>query len=344
VPVPARVPVPEIFEMSQDSIHYSYSMHPIIYTFPESIPIIGGASIYSYGVMLGLAFISAWYLSLHNANHEGFPYKTTVTAFALAIIFALIGARVAHLITNPSTWRMQGFFRAMFGSKCEGLVAYGGFIGGPLAVWVYIKYVKKADFWSLADCAAPGMCMGLGLTRIGCFLAGCCHGKPTDVPWGVVFPEGSQAANAFGYGIPVHPTQLYESLVGWAMLPLALFLYKRRKFTGQTFLIMISCYAVARFLLEFIRGDTDRGGFGNHADPALSTSQFIGLVLIVFVIGFYLYRRKHAPAPPEPLSKEEVHQRLLEAGVIKEKDDKKPKKAPPPKSSPSKKKRKKKKR
>jgi phosphatidylglycerol:prolipoprotein diacylglycerol transferase len=301
-------------------------MHPIIYTFPESIPIIGGASIYSYGVMLGLGFISSWYMGLHYANKEGIPYKVTVTSYALAIIFALIGARIAHLITNPETWRMHGFFRAMFGSKCEGLVAYGGFIAAPLAAWVYVKHIKKLDFWSLADCSAGPICLGLASTRIGCFLAGCCHGQPTDVPWGMVFPEGSQAASTFGYGTHVHPTQLYESLVGWALIPVALFFLKRRKFTGQTFLIMIGFYAVARFLLEIIRGDTDRGGFGNHADPTLSTSQFIGLVLIVFVIGLYLYRRKHAPAPPEPLSREEVHERLLEAGVIKEKGDKKPEK------------------
>ena len=321
-------------------------MHPIIYTFPESIPIIGGASIYAYGVMLGLGFISAWYLGLHHTNREGIPYKTTVTAYALAIIFALIGGRIAHLITNPETWRYQGFLRAMFGSKCEGLVAYGGFICSPLVVWVYMKYIKKRDFWSLADCSSAPMCLGLGMTRIGCFLAGCCHGQPTKLPWGIAFPEGSQAAGTFGYGTHVHPTQLYESLVGWALLPLALFLLKRRKFTGQTFLILIACYAVARFLLEFIRGDTDRGGFGNHADPTLSTSQFIGLVLIVFVIGFYRHRRKHAPAPPEPLSKEEVHQRLLEAGVIKEKGSKQsqPKKDSQPKPTSQKKKKSKKKR
>jgi phosphatidylglycerol:prolipoprotein diacylglycerol transferase len=300
-------------------------MHPIIYTFPESIPLIGGASIYSYGVMMGLGLICAWYLGLHHANREGIPYKTTVTAYALVIVFALIGARVAHLIANPATWMNKNFFEAMFGSKCEGLVAYGGFIGGPLAMWFYVKYMKRGDFWSLADCTTAPACLGLGFTRIGCFLAGCCHGQPTDVSWGVVFPEGSQAASTFGYGTHVHPTQLYESLVGWALLPLALFLLKRRKFTGQVFLILIACYAVARFFLEFIRGDTDRGGFGNHADPSLSTSQFIGLVLIVFVVGFYFYRRKHALAPPEPLSWEEVHQRLLEAGVIKEKSEKKPK-------------------
>ena len=91
----------------------------------------------------------------------------------LAIIFSLIGARIAHLITNPHTWKMHGFIRALFTSKCEGLVAYGGYIGGSLAGYFYFR-AKKLDFWSLADCASPGLVLGLGFTRIGCFLAGCC--------------------------------------------------------------------------------------------------------------------------------------------------------------------------
>jgi phosphatidylglycerol:prolipoprotein diacylglycerol transferase len=331
-------------------------MHPVVFTFPESIPIIGGANIYSYGVMLGLAFISGWYLGLHFANREGFEYKTTVTAFALVIVFALLGARVAHLITNPASWRYTGFFPALFTSKCEGLVAYGGFIGGILAVWIYLRFRKKKDFWSLADCATPSMALGLGLTRIGCFLAGCCHGQPTDVGWCVVFPEGSQASHAFpdpaGTSVCVHPTQIYESLLGLALFPIALFFLKRRKFTGQAFLLTMPLYAIGRFLLEFIRGDTDRGGFGSQADPTLSTSQFIGLLLIPFAIAIYLYRRKRAPSPPEWLSKEQVHERLLEAGVIKvkgrKKEDKPTKTEEPPakpqRQGPSKKKKKKKKR
>jgi phosphatidylglycerol:prolipoprotein diacylglycerol transferase len=317
-------------------------MHPIIFTFPESIPIIGGANIYSYGVMLGLGFISSWYLGLHSTNREGLPYKNVVTAFGLAIIFSLIGARIAHLITNPHTWKMHGFIRALFTSKCEGLVAYGGYIGGSLAGYFYFR-AKKLDFWSLADCASPGLVLGLGFTRIGCFLAGCCHGQPTDLPWGVTFPEGSQASSVFpnhaGHSLAVHPTQIYESLVGFALVPLALWLVRRRKFTGQAFLLIIPCYAIARFLLEFIRGDSDRGGFGNHAAPTLSTSQFIGLLLIPLVFFLYLYRRKIAEKVPTPLTKEEVQERLLEAGVIKtkEKGDSKPAKGKKPRSSRKKK-------
>jgi phosphatidylglycerol---prolipoprotein diacylglyceryl transferase len=293
-------------------------MHPIVIS-------IFGQPLYAYGMALGLSFISAWYLGMYFANREGLPYKTTVTAYTVAILFALIGARVAHLITNPDSWRFeQGFIVALFASKCEGLVAYGGYIGGTLAVLVYLK-MKKEDFWSLADCTTPSMVLGLGITRLGCFFAGCCHGQPTDLPWGVVFPPGSPASHAFPAGsgaavssLAVHPTQLYESMVGFLLVPVALFLLKRRKFTGQTFLLLIPMYAIARFFLEFIRGDGDRG----TVVGTISTSQFIGIVLVPLAIGLYLWRRNMAPAPPAPLSKEEVEKRLMAAGVLKKKGKK----------------------
>ncbi len=276
---------------------------------------------------MGLGIISAWYLGMHFALREGFSYKTMTTAYGLAIVAALIGARVAHLITNPQTWQFgPGFIPALFTEKCEGLVAYGGYIGGALGAWVYFK-IKKLDFWSMVDCTAASLVLGLGFTRIGCFLAGCCHGQPTDLPWCVIFPAGRQAAGVFpgehAHSMCVHPTQIYESLVGFALVPVAIYLFKRRKFTGQAFLLLVPFYAVARFLLEIIRGDNDRGGFGNHAAPTLSTSQFIGIVLIFLVIIAYFIRRKTAPAPPEPLSKEEVNQRLLDEGVIKDKNKEK---------------------
>ncbi len=291
-------------------------MHPILFRIP-----VVDLPVYSYGVMLGLAFISGWYLGLHFANREGLPYRATMTSYVLVVIFALVGARLAHVISNPETARMYGLFHALFASKCEGLVAYGGYIGGTLAAYVYSK-LRHFDFWSLTDCSTPSMVLGLGFARIGCFLAGCCHGEQTELPWGVVFPQGSQASRVFTGGTapspPVHPTQLYESALGFALVPLAIYLLKRRKFTGQTFLILMVCYAVGRFLLEFIRADDDRG----TVLGILSTSQFIGLVLVPLAIGLYLWRRKTASAPPEWLSEEQVHQSLIEQGVIKPDDDK----------------------
>ncbi len=292
-------------------------MHPILFKIPFiHIPI------YSYGVMLGFAFIAGWYVGMHLTAREGIAYRTTVWAYGMVVVFALIGARIAHIISNPQTAQVYGLFHALFASKCEGLVAYGGYIGGVLAAWVYSR-IRGIDFWSLADCSTPSMVLGLGFTRIGCFLAGCCHGKVTDLPWGMVFPAGAQASRnpecipagaipGTVPSLPVHPTQLYESAVGFLLFPIAWYLVKRRKFTGQAFLVMVVSYGIARFLLEFIRADSDRG----TVFRIFSTSQFIGLVLVPLAIGLYWWRAKHAPAPPVPLTKEQVHQSLVEQGVL----------------------------
>ncbi len=303
-------------------------MKPVLFTIP-----LVDLPVYAYGVMLGLAFISGWYLTLRFTNRQGLPYREVTTGLVLAIVFALVGARIAHIISN-SSWdmvRMKGLANVLFASRCEGLVAYGGYIGGALAVVVY-AWLKKFDFWNMADCASPGMVMGLGFTRIGCFLAGCCYGQVTDVPWGVSFPPGSQAARellgstagANAWSPHVHPTQIYESLLGWALLPVAILLLRKRRFTGQTFLIMIILYAVGRFLLETIREDDDRGTvFG-----VLSTSQFIGLALIPLSIGLMVWRWKKGVRPNPELTADEVRQSLRDQGVLPggDKDAKKDKK------------------
>ncbi len=305
-------------------------MHPIVLTIP-----LVDLPVYSYGVMLGLGFISSWYLGMYFTNRESLPYKTVMWAYVLVIVFSLLGARIAHIISNNS-WdqiKLYGLFHTLFASKCEGLVAYGGYIGGALAAAAFMR-LRRLDFWSLADCSTPSLMLGLGMTRLGCFLAGCCHGRVTDLPWGVVFPAGAQATNnpdcippgavpGTVESLPVHPTQLYESAVGFLLLPLAIYLVRHRKFTGQALLIMIPFYAVARFLLEIIRADSDRG----TVFEMFSTSQFIGLVLIPVTIGLYIYRMRKAQAPPEPLSAGEVRASLIEQGVIVPKDDES-KKAP----------------
>jgi phosphatidylglycerol:prolipoprotein diacylglycerol transferase len=292
-------------------------MYPILFRVP-----LVDLPVYAYGVMLGLAFISSWYLTFHFSNRQRLPYREVSTALGLAIVFAMVGARIAHIISN-SSWdevRMQGLMAVLFAGRCEGLVAYGGYIGGTLAVVVY-AWLKRFDFWNLADCSSPALVMGLGFTRIGCFLAGCCYGKPTDVAWAVSFPPGSQAARellgasagAGAWSPHVHPTQLYESLLGFALVPVAILLLKRRRFTGQAFLVMIMLYALGRFLLETIRDDDDRG----TVLGILSVSQFIGVVLVPMAAGFLLYRRKRAPAPIPWLSREEVQESLREQGVLK---------------------------
>jgi phosphatidylglycerol:prolipoprotein diacylglycerol transferase len=265
-------------------------MHPIIISLGDNI------KLHSYGLMLGISFVVAWQLGFRYASRQGYPHKVITATYVLAIVFSLLGARLAYVLSNWTDYQLKN--ESFFSTSFDGLVAYGGFIGGTLAAWLHLKW-RKVDAWGFFDCNAVGLVLGLAITRIGCFLAGCCHGKPTDLPWGVVFPPGCQAAETFpgeGGSVPVHPTQLYESLLGLAILPVAIVLFRRRRFTGQAFLVIMALYAVGRFLLEFFRADPDRG----TVIGPLSTSQFIGLALVPFAAVMYALRRKSAPPPPRP--------------------------------------------
>ncbi len=175
-----------------------------------------------------------------------------------------------------------------------GLTYYGGFIGASAAAWFLLKR-DRFPFWKAADMAGMVIPIGLGFGRMGCLLAGCCFGTPSSVGWALAFPSHSPASESqfksgllespFEPSLPVHPTQIYESLGSFAIAAvLILWVGSRKRYDGQVFLAFVALYAIVRFMLEFWRSD-DRGGlFG------LSTSQLIGVVLVAAVIGFHRWR------------------------------------------------------
>ena len=145
----------------------------------------------------------------------------------------------------------------------------------------------------MADAAAPAIALGQSIGRLGCFAAGCDYGKSTDLPWAVTFT--SEYAHRFvgvPIGIPLHPSQIYESMVTFGLFLFLLWTYQRRRFTGQIFCIYLFLYGVTRFGLEFFRGDADRGFVLNGL---FSTSQFISLLIVPASIVIYLYLRRGAP-------------------------------------------------
>ncbi len=165
-----------------------------------------------------------------------------------------------------------------------GLTYYGGFIGASLAAWFLLR-TDRFPFWKAADMAGLVVPVGLAFGRMGCLLAGCCFGKPWDSPLALVFPAGSAASEAQHRAsllastrlpsLPVHPAQLYESAASLGIAAfLLLWLHGRKRYDGQVFLAFVGLYALARFVLEWLRAD-DRGGIA-----ALSTSQLIGLGLV----------------------------------------------------------------
>jgi len=174
-----------------------------------------------------------------------------------------------------------------------GLTYYGGFIGASIAAW-YLLRRDRFPFWKAADMAGMVIPVGLGFGRMGCLLAGCCFGKPWKSELAMSFPSDSPASDAqfkagllpspFEPSLPVHPTQIYESVASFAIAGVLLFwLHARKRYDGHVFVAFIALYAVVRFVLEFWRAD-DRGAL-----LGLSTSQLLGVVAVGCAV--WLHRR-----------------------------------------------------
>ena len=153
----------------------------------------------------------------------------------------------------------------MFSS--DGFVVYGGIIGGILAGWIYCK-VKKLNFLTYFDLVMLSIALAQGFGRIGCFLAGCCYGKEAQVGLSVIFTDSDYAPN----NIPLIPTQIYSSILDFLHFFLLLYIARHKKAEGEVAACYLIFYSVGRFILEFFRGDLERGSIG-----VLSTSQFISI-------------------------------------------------------------------
>jgi phosphatidylglycerol:prolipoprotein diacylglycerol transferase len=177
-----------------------------------------------------------------------------------------------------------------------GLTYYGGLAGASAAAWFQLRR-DRFPFWKAADMAGFAIPLGLAFGRMGCLMASCCFGATCELPWAISFPWRSAASeeqfkehlipSANMWSLPVHPTQLYESAASLGIAAVCLvFVHPRKRYDGQVFVVSLALYAVARFLLEFLRRD-DRGGlFG------LSTSQLVGIALVV--VAAVLHARKRS--------------------------------------------------
>jgi phosphatidylglycerol:prolipoprotein diacylglycerol transferase len=259
--------------------------------------------IYAYGVMLGTSLIVGWLLVMRFAKQDGIAQEAVGAVYMWSAVWSIIGARLLWWITAPGV----PFFWDFFLINQGGLVAYGGMVVGSFASW-YCCYKRKIPLLRWADVAAPAVVLGTAITRMGCLLFGCDYGARSDLPWAIRFPGKSsmapQGSPAFQHHVqnfglspdalwsyPVHPTQIYESLVGLFLFAMLMVLRRYRRFSGQVFLGWVLGYGIFRPLIEIVRDDEDRGTttFG----LPLSTSQFIGIVSVILglVLLAYLWRR-----------------------------------------------------
>jgi phosphatidylglycerol---prolipoprotein diacylglyceryl transferase len=259
-------------------------MHPILFS-------IGNWPVYSYGVLLAAAYLIGLQLGVVRARKAGVDPARVMDLGIYLIIAALVGAKLMLIAVDWDYFKSQP--RELLSLVRAGGVFYGGLIAS-VAVGFLLVRRYKLPVWTTADLLAPGIALGHVVGRFGCLMAGCCYGRPTDVAWAITFTDPLAAQNVgTPLGIPLHPTQLYDA--GAELIILGLLLFTERKgrpFAGRTFWLYLLLYAISRFIIEFYRGDPNRGTvFG-----ALSTSQFVSLLLIPGSILMLAYLRKRGQA------------------------------------------------
>ena len=202
----------------------------------------------------------------------------------MLVLAGIIGGKIFLIFENPSFY-LHNPKNLISGS---GFVFYGSLL---LAIPVMLWYFKKIKIpvLGMLDVMAIVTCMVHGFGRIGCFMAGCCHGIPTDSFLGVIFTDPRCQAEPLN--TPLHPTQLYESFFIFSLMT-GLWIYQsRKKFNGQLFLIYLMSYALGRGILELFRGDIERGFI---IENILSNSQFIAILVIGLSAYFYVKLNKKA--------------------------------------------------
>ena len=209
---------------------------------------IGPRVVYWYGVMIVLACVMGELLLLWFARRERIAWDAALLWILFLLVGGGAGAQLGGLIRDSLVSPLMVSPLAHGGQ-----VSYGAFVGIVVAGSVSLR-VTRSSLWQLLDLVAPSVALGFAITRIGCFLSGCCYGRPTSLPWGVTFPPLSPAGMAFGQS-PLHPVQLYSSLGNLALFAALLALRRRPRFKGFLFLSWAALYAVLRFVLECFRAD-----------------------------------------------------------------------------------------
>ncbi|CAN5678316.1 prolipoprotein diacylglyceryl transferase [soil metagenome] len=259
-------------------------MHPILFE-------IGGFPVFTYGVLLAAAYLLGLQFAIVRGRQRGLDPNRTMDLGIWIIISALVGAKLLLLIVEWQTFTRD--WNELFTLARSGGVFYGGLIAAVVVALWYLRR-HKMPMWTVTDAFAPGIALGHVIGRMGCLFAGCCFGRPTDVPWAITFHSEYAAQNVgTPLNIPLHPTQLYEA--GAELLILAFLLateHKGRPFAGRTFWGYMFLYGISRFIIEFYRGDA-RGAVG-----AFSTSQFVSMLIVpLSLIMLYLLSRRRAPEP-----------------------------------------------
>jgi phosphatidylglycerol:prolipoprotein diacylglycerol transferase len=260
-------------------------MRPILFVLPGS-----GLRIHSYGVMIFVACAAALVMAVWRARREKVDPNAVYELATWLFLGGVIGARAFYFVQHPEALHEPSdLFRTWQG----GNVFYGCILGGLTGSILY--WLRRPfPFWRMADAVAPAVAIGAAMGRIGCFLNGCCHGAVCDLPWAVRFPAGSHAwarqvndgliSTEARMSLPVHPTQLYSAVAGFAVVGFLLLYARRDRSPGRVMALLMIAYSVTRWPIEALRSDEPAVFAG------MTWSQNISAVLIAGGLAVWLSR------------------------------------------------------
>jgi phosphatidylglycerol:prolipoprotein diacylglycerol transferase len=265
-------------------------MHPILFT-------IGEFEVWSYPVFYSIAVIAMFWVAVVRAPRFHVKHDTILNSGIVAGVGMLFGSQAWYVILHRRQFA-EHWLAALnpFSFDRAGTASAGGVILAVLAVWLYARFAQQR-FLSIVDAVVPGFLLAVAIARTGgCFLAGCCFGKPTDSVLGVVFPPEGHLS-PFPLGTPLWPTQVFYGLLGLVGFFLVLRLERRFRFHGATFALVAAYYAVGRFLVEQFRYYPASQVLGTLGPLTITANHpLLGGLLVLSAVVWL--RGRHSSRPP----------------------------------------------
>jgi phosphatidylglycerol:prolipoprotein diacylglycerol transferase len=245
-------------------------MHPEIARF-------GPLHLKFYGLALTLSFLIGTFVSLRRARKVGVSEDVMVWLSLVVLVLAVAGSRALYVFTHLEEFSggPLSYFRLWEG----GLTMYGGLVAAVVGGIAFLK-TQRQRVWQVVDIVAPALALGEAITRLGCFMNGCCFGTPSRLPWAVRFPGDSFAAMVFP-GVAVHPSQLYSAAGALVVFFVVLWLDRRRTYEGQLFWWCVLLLSLVRFFVDFTRHYGEGDYVGKLDALSFNNNQLIAVILII---------------------------------------------------------------
>ncbi|HUB82069.1 MAG TPA: prolipoprotein diacylglyceryl transferase [Bryobacteraceae bacterium] len=248
--------------------------------------------LHTYGVLVAAAFLAGLWMAAKLARRDSLNVDAVTNLGIYCALAAIVGAKIMMLIVDPRYRENPGEIFTLDTLQAGG-VFYGGLIGALVVAWWYMRRMHL-PLWRTADVFAPGIAIGHGIGRLGCFSAGCCWGVECHLPWAVTFHSAVAHENVgVPLDVPLHPTQLYESFAEFLIFGILYWRAGKAHRQGAIIGLYLMLYSAARFVVEFFRFHEQ----GNLWGTPLDTSQWISLGLCAIGIWCF-FRREEQPAAP----------------------------------------------